>query len=349
MRRAARRTRAIHWVAGAACLWWGGAATSAGAAKAEFELKLATVAPEGSTWMKTMRDIDAEVRTATAGAVGFKVYPGGVQGDEMVVLRKVRSGQLHGGGLTGLGLGAIAPAARVMELPFLFENYAAIDKAYDCIGPELEKQLQAGGYTLLGWAEVGFVYLFAKDAIATQADLKKAKMWLWEGDPLAASFYQHAGVVPVPLAVTDVMTSLQTRLIDAVYSSPLACLALQWFTRVATFTDVPITFASGAVVVSNEAWARIPEAHRATVLGICRKRFRSLVERSRTQNAEALVEIEKSGVKRVTVAAAEVQRFRDLGQAVWQEQKGKLYPPELLDAVQRRDCAASPVGSGGTR
>ena len=342
--RRAWTSRWLHGMAGAVLLC-GSATGAAGAAKAEYELKLATVAPEGSTWMKTMREIDTAVRSATAGAVGFKVYPGGVQGDEMVVLRKVRSGQLHGGGLTGLGLGAIAPATRVMELPFLFESYADIDKAYDCVGADLEKRLQDGGFTLLGWAEVGFVYLFTKDPIATQNDLKKAKMWLWEGVPLAESFYRQAGIVPVPLAVTDVMTSLQTRLIDAVYSSPLACLALQWFTRIGHCTDLPITFASGAVVVSNDAWRRIPEAHRTTVLAICRQHFRVLVERSRTQNAEALEEIEKSGVKRVTVAPAEVQRFRAIGQAVWQEQQGKLYPAELLEAVRRRDCAPGAAGT----
>ena len=82
---------------------------------------------------------------------------------------------------------------------------------------------------------VGFVYLFSKQPIAGGEALKKAKMWLWEGDALAEAFYKEAGVVPVPLAVTDVMTSLQTNLIDAVYCSPLACLALQWFTRVQYF------------------------------------------------------------------------------------------------------------------
>ncbi len=322
------------------------ALTSAAAgAKADVELKIATVAPEGSTWMKTMREIDTEVRAATGGAVGFKIYPGGVQGDETVVLRKVRSGQLHGGGLTGVGLGIIAPATRIMELPFLFDSYAAIDRAYACVGPQLETTLHEGGFTLLGWAEVGFIYLYSKGPIATQGDLKKAKMWLWEGDPLAESLYRQFGVVPVPLPITDVMTALQTHLIDAVYSSPLACLALQWFSRVGHFTDVPLTFASGAVVVANDAFARVPAQHRDAVLRICRSRFRALVERSRTQNQESILEIEKSGVRRVAVAAAEVENFRTVGRRVWKEQEGKLYPAELLRAVQAADCPTPGEGT----
>lgn len=313
--------------------------------KPKVQLKIATVAPEGTTWMKVMRQIDDEVREATGNEVGFKVYPNSSQGDESVVLRKVRSGQLHGGGLTGRGLGMIAEETRVVELPFLFDNYEQIDAVYAQVGDRLEQSLHEGGFTLLGWAEVGFVYLFSKQPIAKQSDLKSAKMWLWEGDPLAEAFYRQAAVVPVPLAVTDVMTSLQTRLIDAVYSSPYACLGLQWFTRVQYFTDLPITFASGAVVVSNKAFARIPEKHRETVLRICRQRFRELVVKTRVQNDESLQEIAANGVERVAVPDDEVQRFRAIGRRVWQDQAGSLYPKELLDQV----VGAAADANGATR
>ena len=305
----------------------------ADAAKAKTELKIATVAPEGSTWMKVMRQIDAEIREATGNDVGFKIYPGGVQGDEKVVLRKTRTGQLHGGGLTGLGLGLIAPELRVIELPFLVKNNDEVDRVYDGMSATFESALHKNGFTLLGWAEVGFVYVFSKQPIAGGEALKKSKMWLWEGDALAESFYHEAGVVPVPLAVTDVMTSLQTNLIDAVYCSPLACLALQWFSRVQYFTDLPLTFASGAVVVTNKSFEKVPERHRQTVLKICKARFRELVAKSRLKNDESLAVIEESGVKKVPVAAADLQAFRAVGQRVEKAQVGSLYSQELLDAI----------------
>jgi TRAP-type C4-dicarboxylate transport system substrate-binding protein len=132
---------------------------------------------------------------------------------------------------------------------------------------------------------------------------------------------------------------------DAVYASPLACLALQWFTRVHHFTDVPITFASGAVVVDKAAFERIPAQHRDSVQRICRTRFRELVLATRKQNDEALVEIAKNGVGRVAVSAEELRSFQSVGKSVWQEQKGKLYTAELLDLVQRRDCAAGSSSS----
>jgi TRAP-type C4-dicarboxylate transport system substrate-binding protein len=343
LRRSSSSVRA-HLAASAVAgvLLAGGAPRSAAAPPPQHQIKMATVAPEGTTWMKVMRDIDAEVRRETGNAVGFKIYPGGVQGDEQVVLRKIRSGQLQGGGLTGLGLGKIAEEVRVLELPFLFDSYEEVDRAHAKVDAELEARLYEGGYTLLGWADVGFVYLFAKRPIATQADLKSAKMWLWEGDPLAESFFAAAGVVPVPQAITDVMTSLQTGLVNAVYTTPLGCLALQWFTRVSTFTDVPVTFATGAVVVSNAAFEAIPAVHRDTVRRIARAKFRDLVLRTRQEDAEALQQIETSGVRRIAVSAAERDRFEAVGRGVWKELVGKLYPQSLLDAVL--SAAEAPAG-----
>jgi TRAP-type C4-dicarboxylate transport system substrate-binding protein len=308
-------------------------------------LKIATVAPENTTWMKVMRDADAAVRRETGNAVGFRIYPNGVQGDEPVVLRKIRSGQLQGGGFTGRGLGTIAPALRVLEAPFLFEDHAQVDRARAHLDDRLEALTHAAGFTVLGWADVGFVYLFSRSPVATQADLKAVKMWVWEGDPLAEALFAAVDVVPVPLQVTDVLTSLQTRLVDCVYASPLACVALQWFTRVEHYTDVPVTYATGAVVVSNAAFESIPEAHRETVRRICHEKFRALVLETRKQDKEALSEIEKSGVRRVVVPPAELARFEALGKGVAEDQAGKLYPPELLAEVR----AAIAGGAGGAK
>jgi len=311
-----------------------------------YAVKIATVAPEGTPWMLIMRELDADVRRETGNAVGFKIYPNAIQGDEPVVLRKIRTGQLDGGGFTGQGLGRVAPALRVMELPFLWDDHAAVDRAYEQLGPRLERTLKESGFTLLGWADVGFVYLFSREPIAAEADLKRAKMWVWEGDPLAEAFFRATGVAPVPLPINDVLTSLQTRLVDCVYSSALACLGTQWFSRVSYFTDVPVTYATGAVVISNAAFEKIPAAHRDVFMKLCRAKMRELVVVSRRKDAESLLEIEKNGVKRVTMPAAEVSRFVALGREVWKGQVGKLYPQELLDAVVK---VADGGGAGASR
>ena len=90
-------------------------------------IKFATVAPEGSTYLKVLREYADEVEKLTNGEVTFKIYPSQVQGDEKDVLRKIRVGQLHSAGFTGVGLGEILPEIRILELPMLYRNYEEVD------------------------------------------------------------------------------------------------------------------------------------------------------------------------------------------------------------------------------
>jgi TRAP-type C4-dicarboxylate transport system substrate-binding protein len=298
-------------------------------------LKIATLAPEGSTWMQLMHELDDRTRVATGGRVGFKFYAGGVQGDERIVLRKMRAGQLAGGGLTGNGLGAIAPSLRVLEAPFLFESEDEIDAVYAAMNPEFEKALNDGGHHLIGWAEIGFVHLFTKRPVHTLADLKSTKMWLWEGDPLAEAFFREAGVTPVPLAITDVYTSLQTGLIDGVYSSPYACVVLQWHTQAKAMSEAPITHAIGAVVVTNEAWAKVPEDAKAQIQPIAADVFGRLKKSSREQNRAAVDDIRKAGLQVVTMAPADIGVFREIGARAAAREEGTLYSADLLSRVRK--------------
>ncbi len=304
------------------------------AAKPKVLLKIATLAPDGSTWMNLMHELDERVRESTGGEVGFKFYAGGVQGDERIVLRKMRSGQLHGGGFTGNGLGVIAPSLRVLEAPFLLETEAEIDAVYAELGAELENDLEEGGHVLLGWAEVGFVHLFTKGPVQSLADLKKTKMWLWEGDPLPEAFFREAGVAPVSLAITDVYTSLQTGLVDGVYCSPYAAVVLQWHTQVGAMSAVPITHAIGAVVVSEKSWARISEASKASVREIAADVFGRLKTSSRAENLQAIEDIRASGIEIVSIPPEAMSEFREIGARAAQRSVGALYPAELLERVQ---------------
>jgi TRAP-type C4-dicarboxylate transport system substrate-binding protein len=232
-----------------------------------------------------------------------------------------------------------------MELPFLFPDYTAIDKAYECVGPQLEEQLHQGGFTLLGWAEVGFVHLFSKTPLATQAQLKKAKMWLWEGDPLATAFFSAYGISPIPLAVTDVLTALETNLINGVYCSPLAAIALQWFTRVSSMTDLRLTHGIGGVVIDRRAWETIPAADQVLVRDLARVHFKRLVDRTRRENEESIAVMKKRGITVVPPDLARVASFTEIGRRVWRAEAGKLYPQTLLDQVV---VAVEEERAGGT-
>jgi TRAP-type transport system periplasmic protein len=302
----------------------------------EYKIKFATIAPEGSTWMNVMRDYDAAVRKESGGRLGFKIYPGAVQGEDKDVLPKIRLGQLQSAGITGFGLGKIATKLRILDSPFLFNSYEEVDYLYQSLDAELQQALVENNFVLLGWAEVGFVYVFSNTPVRSPADMKGVKMWMWEGDQVAEATFQAFGIKPIPLSVVDVLTSLQTGLIDAAYTSPLAALALQWNTRVKYMMRTPLADASGAVVLSKAMYDKLPNDLQEILNRNGKKYMRELTLRSRKENAEAIAALQKSGIQMVEVTSPKLeQEYAAAGKRARQWLVGKLYDQAFLDRVEK--------------
>lgn len=301
------------------------------------EIKCATIAPAGSAWDKIFMAMNEELKTKTGGAVAFKIYSGGVQGDETAVVQKIRSGQLGCGGLTGFGLGKIAPAVRVLEVPFLFKNSGEVDAKTSSVTPKLEAALKAGNppVELLGWAEAGFVYIMSNKPIKKLDDLKGVKMWQWEGDPVAEAMYGAMGVTPVQLGIADVLTSLQTGMIEGVYAPPMGAVALQWASKVKYITDLPIVNSIGALVVAKAEFDKLTPDQQKILKEVGQKYCRQIVEQTRHDNDAALASLQKLGLQKVEVAEADKQAMMSISKQVGQSLVGKLYPAELLAAVQQ--------------
>ena len=208
-------------------------------------IKIATLAPEGSSWIKAFYAIDAEVRTKTDKQVGFKFYPGGVLGDEKDMLRKMHIGQIHGAALTSAGLSAIFSEMDVFQIPFLFESHHEVDYVTQEMTAVFKKGLAENGYILLGWSEGGFVRLMSTTPVATLDDLRKVKVWTWEDAPMTKAIFDQANVSAIPLSVPDVLVGLQTGLVDVVYAPPSGAISLQWFTKTKYMTEVKLIYLIG--------------------------------------------------------------------------------------------------------
>ena len=297
--------------------------------------KIATLAPDGTTWMNVMNDMAKEVKSKTAGQVKLKFYSGGVMGDEGDVIRKIRFGQVHGGGFTGRGLGELNSEERILELPQLFNNYQEVD----CVIEKLQQRLADGfekkGFVLLGWAEAGFVYVFTNKPIHSASDMRGVKMWLWEGDPLARALFKANGIVPVPLDLPNVLTSMQTGLIDAVYSTPYAAVAFQWHTRVKYMLKLKLSYASGALLVSKKQFDKLSPAEQKELRSIANKHLQRLTELTRKENDAALGVLKKSGIQMTEIDPSSIEKA---SLSVYDSLVGKLYPRDLLDtAVKLRN------------
>jgi len=301
----------------------------------QYSIKFATIAPDGSTWMNVMKEYDATIRKESGGRMGFKIYAGGVQGDEKSVLRKIRVGQLHSGGFTGVGMGEIAPKVRILDSPFLVRSDDEVDMLYKEFGKDFEQAFEEGGYVLLGWAEVGFVHVFTSSPIRKGEDLKGIKMWTWEGDPIAETAFRTLGINPIPLSVTDVNTSLQTGLIDAFYTTPYAAIALQWYTRVKYLVDVPLADASGSVLISKKYYDQLPKDLQEILLRNGRLYISKLTQLSRKDNKDALTELKKRGITVLTANQKDILEYVDVGNRSRRALVGKLYSEEFLNKVEK--------------
>jgi len=297
-------------------------------------IKFATVAPEGSTWMNTMKELDKVIREKTQGQIAFRVYAGGVAGDELDALRKIRIGQLQSAAFSGVGFGQILPAVRVLDLPFLFMNYKEIDLVHKELEGFFAEQFRQKDFELLSWAEVGNVHLFSQEPIRKVGDLAKLKVWTWSGDPIAKETFSAMGTNPVPLTITDVTTALNTGMIDTVYAPPLGAIALQWNLSVKYMTSLPLAHSTGAILVSKNFSQKIPAEHFKIIKDEFHRSMERLTLELRKQTEESVALLEKGGIKILPAPQeADLKEFYKVHDRVAHALTGKVYPKDVLDKV----------------
>jgi TRAP-type C4-dicarboxylate transport system substrate-binding protein len=309
--------------------------TAASAARAQGPVKIATLAPEGSAWMKLMNDWKGAIEQRTNGQVKLKFYGGGVAGDERDVVRKMRLGQMNGGALTAVGLGLIQPDVRVLELPFLIPDETMLDTVRNTLDKDFRQKFLDKGYVLLAWGDVGPTRLFTNVPLRTHADLAKIKMWVWSDDPLMKKLFEKQGVAGVPLGVPDVLPSLQTGLINACYGSPLAAVALQWHSKVRYVTSMIIGQSIGAIVLARKTWDAIGPEQQAAVLDESKKLSEGLTKLVRTDNAAALKKMQAQGIQVIETPPALIKEFETQGMAVRNELEGQLYSHDFRARVEK--------------
>ena len=298
-------------------------------AEQRYTLKFATLIPKGTGPMKVLQRWRRELDERSGGRLKLRFYPGGIQGDEPQVLKKIRFGQLQGATFTGYGIGRIYSPARILEFPFLFDSYAEIDAVREQLMPEFRKGFRERGYELLGWAELGFIHFFSRKPIHSLQDLRRQRVWIWEGDRLSEVWFKVAHISPIPLSIADVYTSLSTGLIDTVYATPLAAAALQWANKAPYMTDVPMANGIGAIVVSNRFFRRLPEDLQALLRETGARVGRELTHISRVDNDKIIEVLEQNGLQR-TSADLDPTELRHLSAQAAHDLAAEDYIPQRL-------------------
>ena len=296
-------------------------------------IKLGTLAPEGSSWMKTFNTLNTEVMKKTENKVQFRIYPGGVLGDEMDMLRKLKIGQIQGVALTSAGLSTLFKEMDVLQIPFLFQTHEEVDSVLKKMDSFFRKGFEDNGYVLLGWFEAGFVYLMSTLPISSVADLKKAKVWIWEESPMSEAIFDEAGVKAIPLTVPDVLVGLQTGLVDVVYAPPTGAISLQWFTKVKYLTDVPLVYLAGGIVVKKDIFKQIPQTSQNFILESFQQHLDQLKIITRNENRDAVKVMVKNGVKIITPSKDQIDEYKRLSNKAMGHISGQTFSKKVSDEV----------------
>ena len=289
------------------------------------------------------------VEERTEGRVKLKFYPGGVMGTEKAVMRKMRVGQLQGGAFTPTGLADLYRDAEIYGLPFLFHSYEEVDYVRARMDERIRAGLREAGLIVLAIGETGFAYLFSNKPIRRVEDLPGARVWVLEDDRLSQTALQIAGVSPVPLALADVYTGLQTGLIDTVAASPIACIAFQWHTKVRYLTDIPLMYLAGVLGIDARAFARIGAADQEILRDVIGTTAVRMDKLNRESDASAKLALRKHGIEFVTGTPQELERWRGIADAALSKMRERgLYSEEMieallghLDAYRERSATAS--------
>lgn len=275
-------------------------------------LKIATVSPEGSMWMNSLRAAGKDIEAATDGRVKLKYYPGGVMGDDKVVLQKIRRRQLHGAVMTVGGLAATNTNIQLYSFPLLFNSYEEIDYVRERMDSALLAQLAEDGFRAFGFSEVGFGYAMTKTRASSVEDMRKRKVWIPDDDKASAQAVAAYGITPVPLSIADVLAGLQTGLINAVAAPPIGALALQWHTQIEHVLDLPLLYVYGVVAIEDKAFSKLSPADQAIVSEKLAGVVRAVNTQTRLDNARARQVLIDQGLAWHSASDAELETWQDL-------------------------------------
>ena len=298
-------------------------------------VKMATLAPEGTEWHGMLIEMGQEWKKATDGLVHLRIYPGGVIGDERDMVRKMRIGQIHSAGITTEGLTEIVPEFAAFYIPLAFKNEEDIQLVLDNLYGELDKKLEEKGFKLLYLADLGWAYWFSNSKVTSPLDLKDKKIFTWAGDFKWAEIYKKAGFNPVPLASTDILSGLQTGLIDAMSTMPLYALAQQSFGITNHMLDLKWGTLLAGIIIDMKTWKRIPNKYHDDLISIANDIRERQKETNKNAEAQAIAAMKEYGLIIHSPTEEETKLWQKEVDKMEPYLRGNVIPADVYDRVIR--------------
>jgi TRAP-type C4-dicarboxylate transport system substrate-binding protein len=297
-----------------------------------YTLRIASLAPAGSSWMKILNAWNKTLSEKTDGKLKMRFYPGGSQGDERDFVRKMRVGQLDGGVVTMTGMSMLVPAMNVLILPGLLDTYEKLDRVRGKMAGEFEAMFGKENMRLVGWGDAGKTRFFSVEPIANPEQIKAMRPWVWKDDPVAVEFFNAIGASAVRLGVPEVYPALQTRMVDVISSSALTAVALQWYTRVKYMTAHNRAIIAGGTVMRKDKYDELPDDIKAVFDSTAARAHELLNKTIRKDDDKAYQVVLKKGIQ--ATEAGDSKAWDSAYKKVRDNLTGRMFSKSLVQSVE---------------
>ena len=296
-------------------------------------IKMATLAPEGTEWHGLLVELGQQWKVVTDGDVRLRIYPGGVVGDERDMIRKMRIGQIHGAAISNEGMTEINPYFTTFYMPMMYQSYDEVDFVRDRLSNELLNKTEENGFKILTMVDVGWAYWFSTEPIYTPDDLKNNKIFIWAGDYKSAQLYEKHGYQPVPLAMTDVLSGLQTGLITSLGFNPLYALSQQLFGIADNMLDMKWGNLTAAIIIDLKTWNKIKPEYKESMLSVAKSIGDGFQQKNRYDSDKAVEVMKKYGLKVNTPTPEQVKIWDELINSMGPDIRGSLIEENAFDRL----------------
>lgn len=311
------------------------------AAGTSIEIKVATLAPRNSPFMRDIERLDKRLRQETNDGVRIRLYTSGSAGDENDVIRKMRMNQLDSGMVTSDGLGLVLPEVNVLRTPGVVSSYKQLEAVQNVMLPEFNKHFEEKGFKLIAWGEAGEYRYFSREPVYQPSDIKKMRPWLWPSSPIMKEMWKAIGAVPVQLGMGEVYGGVQTKMIDLVESTAIAYMALQWHTTdLAYVTDETSGVLIGAWMINKSIFDSLQPEWQETLMKLGQENNQATRLRTRDADGAAFKKLVERGLKVTKLSEAGKQQMAEVRKHVRAAMTGRIYSADLLERVQKIADAA---------
>ena len=296
-------------------------------------IKLATLAPEGTEYYNLLLEMGQRWQEETNGEVILRIYPNGVVGRESDTIRKMRIGQIQASAMSSIGLADLTDQIQAFTIPMKFKDYDDVENVKEVMFDDISNGLSESGFKLLFLVDIGWVYWFSANEISVPEDLRNAKIYTTAGDYVTVELFKRFGFNAIPVSETDILTSLQTGMINSMQTVPILSLSSGWFALMPNMLDLKWAVFIGAVIVDERVWSKIRPEHQKAMMEIAQEIGKKYQENGRATDAKAIEMMKEYGMKVKTPTDEELKIWEDFKKEIMPDVIDAYVPEEVYNKV----------------